>query len=140
MVSKFRKIKKINPREGIFFSIILALLFLGVIVFLVVTNLQIEKRRDKLQAWTESLKKEIQILEEKNEKLKTQISEAGTQDFLERVAREELNLKSPGEEVVVISKEEEKKSNNEEQNSPPAQEKKKPWDPRAWWEWIKSKF
>lgn len=125
MVTKFKKKKKKSSRKNIFFSILLGISLLLIIGFLINTNLKIRQRRAKLLARIEALKQEIQILEEKNKELKENVSQAGTEEYLERVAREELGLKAPGEEVVVISEEIEKEEEIEEEK-------------KTWWEWIKS--
>ena len=82
----------------------------------------------------ESLRKEIQILEEKNKELKEEISQSGSEEYLEKVAREQLGLKAPGEEVIVINKEEKEEQPEIKQNE------KNFWNPKSWWEWLKSKF
>jgi len=126
MIAKFRKKKKPSSWKNIFFSILFKILFLLVIGFLIVTNLKINQRRAQLTARTASLKEEIEILEQKNQELKENISQAGGEEYLEKVAREQLGLKAPGEEVVVITgeREEEKEEVKEEEGS--------------WWEKIKS--
>jgi len=107
MVAKFRKKRKRKSSRNIFFSILLGVLLLLFIGFLVVTNLKISRRRAELTAKIAVLKEEIQILEQKKEELKENISQAGSEEYLERVAREELGLKASGEEVVVIIRAEE---------------------------------
>jgi len=126
MIAKFRKKKKLSSWKNIFFSILFKVLFLLVIGFLIVTNLKINQRRAQLTARTASLKEEIEILEQKNQELKENISQAGGEEYLEKVARERLGLKAPGEEVVVITgeREEEKEEVKEEEGT--------------WWEKFKS--
>lgn len=131
MVAKFKKIGKARPRKNIFFPILLGVVLLLVIGFFVVTNIRISQRRAKLTARIESLKKEIQILEEKKTQLQEKISQAGSKEYLEKVAREQLGLKAPGEEVVVVTKEQEKEKETAEEKSF--------WSPQGWWEWLKSK-
>lgn len=125
MITKVRKIKKGTRGKKLFFPILVAVLVLLVIGFLIKTNLKIKQRRAKLTAQIEVLQEEIQSLEEKNQELKQGISQAGSEEYLERVAREELGLKAPGEEVVVISME------GEEEEKEVEEEKK------TWWEWLK---
>lgn len=125
MLAKFKKNKKANPRKDIFFSILLGILLVLVISFLVVTNLKISQRRAKLFARIATLKTEIEILAAKNEELKEKISQAGSEEYLEKTARDQLGLKKPGEEVVVVQKEKEEKEEVEEEK-------------KSWWEKIKS--
>lgn len=105
MVAKFKKTKK-RTFQTIFFSIILAVLIVMIASFLIISNWKMNQRRAELRTKIEELKKEIQILEEKNKELEAGISQVETREYLEKVAKEQLNLKNPGEEVVVITKEE----------------------------------
>jgi len=127
MVAKFKKNKKGSSRRDIFFSVLLGVSLLLVIGFLISTNLKISERRKKLASRIENLKKEIQILEERNKELKEKVLRAGSKDYLEKVAREQLGFKAPGEEVVVITKEEEKEEKETEKEE----------ENRNWWEKLK---
>jgi len=95
MISKNSNLKKRN-------FLILILISLIITGFLILFNLKINQKRFYLRSQIESLKKEIQFLEEKNQKLRAEISQGQTQDFLEKKARENLNLKKTGEGTVVI--------------------------------------
>jgi len=128
MVSRFKKNKKRNSKRDIFFSIFLGVLLVLVIGFLINTNMKISRRRAELTNRITTLKQEIGILEGKREELKERISQAGSEEYLEKVARDQLNMKAPGEEVVVITKEDEEEKEEEEKEK------------KGWWEWIKSKF
>ncbi len=128
MVSQFRKNKKRNPGKDIFFSILLGVLLVLVIGFLIVTNIKINRQRTELTDRIATLKQEIGILEGKREELKEKISQAGSEEYLEKVARDQLDMKAPGEEVIVITKGDEEEKEEEEKEK------------RGWWEWIKSKF
>ena len=98
--SRFRR----SPRsyQTIFSSILLVVLTIGIIGFLIFTNWNINQRRTELNLRIEALKKEIQTLEKKNQKLRAEISQSLTEGSLEKEAREKFNLKKPGEEVVTI--------------------------------------
>jgi len=85
--------------------VIFSTLILGAIVFLIVTNVKINKRRSKMISEINILEEKVKILEEKNKELKEVEVETKSDDYLEKVAREQLDLKKPGEEVVVIQKE-----------------------------------
>ena len=117
MIAKRRKKKK--SLQGIFFSILVIFFVLSITALLVVSNFKIRERRKELISQIETLEKEIQNLEKKNQEMKTGILESQTQDYLEKEARERLGLKKPGEEVVAIKKiqsEEEKKEQKEEKS------------------------
>lgn len=98
------------------------LFFIG---FFVITNWKIAERRNELQNKASILQEEVQELERKSIELKSKKEEAESSDYIEKVAREKLELKKPGEEVVVVQKgevvEEEKKEEEE-----------------TWWDKIKS--
>jgi len=106
--------------SGIFILIIIVF-----VVFFVVTNWRIAKRRAELKDRVTLLQQELQVLEEKNKELNDRKDDTETDDIIEKVAREQLELKKPGEEVVVIQKEEPKKGEVEEEE-------------KSWWDWIKS--
>lgn len=100
MLTKKGKNKK--TREALLFSVIFILLFLAVTGFLVVSNWNINQKRNDLNIKIESLRKEIQDLEDKKSQLESGISQSQSPEYLEEVARESLDLKKPGEDVVVV--------------------------------------
>lgn len=107
MITKFKKTKKRKSYQSIFFSTILTLFILIVIGYLVFSSIKINQRRVELTSRIETLKKEIIILEEKNQEMERKVSQSESEDYLEKVAKESFGLKKPGEEVVVITKNEE---------------------------------
>lgn len=102
MIAKRRKKKK--SLENIFFQVFFVFFSIGIVIFLIVSNLRINRKREKLISQINTLQEEIQILEEKNERLKANISQTEQESYLEEEARERLGLKKPGEEVVAIKK------------------------------------
>jgi len=115
MIAKKRKkeksiFQKIAEKAKVFLWIVL-------IGFLVYTNvnifLEIErggKDLKNLEAATESLNKE-------KEKLDFELGNTNSEAYLERVAREELGLQKPGEQVIVIKKEGEEEKKEEEKSN-----------------------
>lgn len=101
MITKSKRFKK-GSLQTILFSTILGILALLVVGFLVFSNWKISQRRTDLTVRIETLRKEIQTLEEKNQQLRAGISQAGTESYLEKEARERLGLQKAGEEVVGI--------------------------------------
>lgn len=86
-----------------------------VIIILVVSNLKIGQRRADLTAQLESLREEVDALEQEKANLQAKASQGTDQDFLEKEARERFNLKKPGEEVItVIPPEQEQVTTTEE--------------------------
>lgn len=117
--------KKKNVKKLISSSLF-GITVLAVIIFLVSTNWKINQRRRELIKKADLLEQQVNELEQKNKELKEKKAEAESVDYLEEAAREQLDLKKPGEEVVVIQKEEE-----EEEEEVREEE-------MSWWEKFKS--
>ena len=100
MLAKKAKKRKLN--QTILFSVLLVFLTVAVMIFLVFSNWKIDKKRAGLNSQIESLTKEIQTLKQKNSQLKEQTSQNQSLEYLEKIARENLDYKKPGEEVVVV--------------------------------------
>ena len=123
MIAKKKRKKKSSVKSILgYFIFVVATLF--IITFLFMTNWRIYQKRAGLSERVEELRAQVDILGEKNKDLKEESSNIGTPEHLEQVAREQLDMKKPGEEVVVIQKEEGNQSNQEEE--------------KTWWERIKS--
>jgi len=105
MVAKIRKPEK--DYLAIFFSILIGIFLLGLISFLVISNLRISQKRKEMISQIESLKKEIQLLEEKNAQLRAGINQTKNEIYWEERAREQ-GYKKPGEEQIVVLPPEEK--------------------------------
>lgn len=127
MIAKFKKNKKRKSWQNIAFSIFIGLGLLLVVVFLFYTNWKINQRRAELIDRISALKEEIAFLEQKNKELEQKKSQIESREYLEEVAREELGLKKPGEEVVVVQPESSFDENSEDKE-----------ERESWWEKIKS--
>jgi cell division protein FtsB len=108
-------------------SVFLGILIILFIAFLVNTNMKISKRKAELSARVIDLKQKVALLEEKNIELNDQKSYMGSQEYLEKVAREQLDMKKLGEEVLVVQKSIDEQEKKGSENS-------------SWWEKIKSIF
>jgi len=96
------------------------LVLLVVAVFLIVGNLRIAEKRDRINAELKALEERMVELVEEKEVIQGRIFQSNDSDYLERVAREELNLKLEGESVVafpVIENEGEIEEVDEEQQN-----------------------
>ena len=116
MVAKFKKSKK-RAAQSIFLLTLLGILAVGVIGFLAISSFKISQKRTKLTNQIESLRNQIQELEQRKIKLEAQISYQKSEEYLEEVARDKLNLKSPGEQGVAFIKEEMEVTEVEEEKS-----------------------
>ncbi|PIP24306.1 MAG: hypothetical protein COX35_01395 [Candidatus Nealsonbacteria bacterium CG23_combo_of_CG06-09_8_20_14_all_37_18] len=101
MLSKNRKIKKAGNSQDIFFPILIGIFLLAIVGFLVVSNLKINQKRGELTDRIEELKKEIRLLSEKNEQLKTGILQTESAAYWEARLYEQ-GYKKPGEEAIVV--------------------------------------
>lgn len=102
MIPQFLKFKKVRSWRMVFLYIFLGLLYVAIMAFLFISNTKIYQKRTKLEARVNQLKQQIQDIQGKNDTLKAGISENNDENYLEKEAREKLNLKKPGEEVVVV--------------------------------------
>jgi len=126
MITKIKK-KRNKKRNALIFSIIVGSLVLLIAGFLIFTNINIARRRAELTERAEALRKEIQILEQKNQELQAKIAQAEDPDFKRRKLREEFGYGRPGEEKVVILP-------IEEDIEEPVEEEKSFW--QKIWEWF----
>lgn len=117
MVTKFKKFKKRNFHQTVFFSTLIGLLVLLAIGFLVFSNLRISQKRAELISQIEILTEKIQALKERNQELEAEISQTSEKSYLEKVARDQLGLRQPGEEVVAIINEKKKEKEIKAKNS-----------------------
>ncbi|MFA5877936.1 MAG: septum formation initiator family protein [Candidatus Staskawiczbacteria bacterium] len=131
MVSRFRKTEKREHSSTNVLGIVAAVVILGIVGFLLVTNIEIKGKKDKLNAQIEIIKKQIAALQGKNDSLQEGIASVGDEAYIERVAREELSLQKPGEKVASFI-------------LPPQQEEVKSdtkfWQGGYWRQWFGSKW
>jgi len=99
--------KRFKKRRSPSFSLFFGLGLLLFAAFLALSNFKINQKRTEFNSRLQILAPKIQDLKKRNQELEEKISEIPTEDYLEQVAREKMNLKKPGEEVVVIKKEQE---------------------------------
>ena len=102
MIAKIKKRKKRDDETSLFTSALLVFLIMGFFVFLIISNVRINKERKELQARIENLKQEIKEMEKKKQELEAKINSGTDLEELEKKAREELDLKKANEEVVVV--------------------------------------
>ncbi|MBU2545192.1 septum formation initiator family protein [Patescibacteria group bacterium] len=121
---KNKKYKSIKER---IISVILILIVVFFIGFFVVINWKINKRRSVLSEQVLTLEQEVREMEEKNRDLKNKKEETESDEYIEKVAREQLDLKKPGEEVYVVQEE------GSASAEASADEEK-----QTWWDKIKS--
>lgn len=93
--------KKTTKPNTLFFITIGVVLFAFILVW---SNVQIHKRRVMLQEYIQREEEEKRVLRERIDRAREIDLSQPNNDFeLERIAREQLLLKKPGEEVVFIT-------------------------------------
>ncbi|OGZ28276.1 MAG: hypothetical protein A2562_04345 [Candidatus Nealsonbacteria bacterium RIFOXYD1_FULL_39_11] len=124
MVAKIKK-KKRSWKHILIYSFSGIIMVLA-IIFLSLTNWKIYQRKANLNEKIAELQGEISVLEERKIELSGLISYVQSDDYVEQVARDQLNMKRPGEEVVVIQ--DDKKDSGDKEREV------------GWWEKLKSIF
>jgi len=117
MLLNFRK----NKNKNFFSNFWLkfgGVLILLIAVFLVITDIKIYKKKQQFNTQVENLENKIQDLESKNNNLQQGISNAENEEYIEKIAREELDLQKPGEKVVsfIIDQDQQTKNNDDQKN------------------------
>ncbi len=98
--------QKRDSKEDKIFQVLFSILTLALIGFLLISNLKINQKRSKLTAEIESLKEEIQILEEKKTKLEAGISATEKESYWEERIRQQGFVREGENPVVVLQPEE----------------------------------
>lgn len=71
------------------------------IVFLVISNIKINKKRQEMNKEVDQLKQQVEILQERKDSLEAGLSQSQEEDFQEERLREQ-GYKKPGEEVIAV--------------------------------------
>lgn len=131
MLPRLRKFQKRNEPPPTLFYALAGLFVFAMLLFLANSNWKLYKKRTELEGQINALQNEVTSLEERNRELKSGIVETQTPEYIERTARERLNLKKPGEKVVAVVIPESQKTASQEQ-------KKRWWE--NWWEKLLEKI
>ena len=102
MIAKFKKQKKNRFKKEVIFQAVFFILVSFLIGFLFVSNLKINKKRTELIKRIESLREEIQILEEEKQKLESAISQTEKDSYWEEIVREQGYIRTGENPVVVV--------------------------------------
>lgn len=129
MITRFGRTKKGKFVKANVFLIFVAIVLLVAVAYLVFYNIKINRMKEKVDYQIQTLEQQIKDLNDKNESLQQGIEHSDDQEYIEKVAREELSLKKEGEKVVgfIMPPGEE---NGVEQNNR--------WQPKNWWSNIKN--
>ena len=90
------KFKKLLRSRAVLFLLLLAF------IWLVLVSVKAFYKKRQLDKEIQNLKAEIAKTEQKGQELKQLLNYFGSQDYLEREAKDKLNLKKEGESVVMV--------------------------------------
>ena len=129
MVANFKKKQKRDASDSFFSSHFIKIFLLIIIIFLVFADIKVYKDRRKFNLQIDSLKEKIQTIQKKNNILEQGIDRADDKDYIEKVAREELDLQIQDEKVVsfIMPKPQQKEEINISKNY---------WNPKNWLGWF----
>ena len=85
-------------------TIFILLVLVMLIAFFAFTNYKLFKKRSTLNSQIDNLQTEIDLVENRNKKLKVTQENMEGDEYIESVARNQLDLRKPGEDVIVIQK------------------------------------
>jgi len=88
-----------------------SLFIVGLVIALVVADIKIYQRKQELTLQLKSLQEKVQDLKNQNDDLKEGTVRATDNAYVEKVAREELDLQLPGEKVFSFVAESEQSEN-----------------------------
>ena len=103
MISSFKKKQNSNTPDSFFSSPLVKIFLLTVIIFLVFANVNVYKDKNKINLQIDSLKQKLQNMQKKNDTLQNGIAKADDKDYIEKVAREELDLQIKNEKVITFT-------------------------------------
>ena len=95
----FKKKGNKSPHKTLLVKLGLCAL-LVVLALVVIANMNVYKKKRELGTQIKGLEQKVQDLKEKNSQLKESTARADDQSYIEKVAREELELQQPGEKVI----------------------------------------
>ncbi|MEK7061820.1 MAG: septum formation initiator family protein [Patescibacteria group bacterium] len=102
MITNFNKKQKSNTLDSFLSSLLVKLFFIIIIVLLITADIKVYKDRKKLTLQINNLKEKIQAIQKKNNTLEYGIARADDKDYIEKIAREELDLQIKNEKVITF--------------------------------------
>lgn len=136
MIADFRKKQKKTSLSNRIFLKLAVILFLLLLILLSFTNIGNYRKRNKLTSQIKTIEEKINSIKAENDRIEQNIQKVNDDSYVEKVAREELDLQKPGEKVYSFIKTAEQQ-NNEERAEPV----------NGWfgwiggaWNWIKTNF
>ena len=139
MVSDFRKKQKGEFFTANFWFRTGGIFILILVAALVFADYKIYQKRQNLISQIDAYNKQIEEIKQRNESLKEQISKSDDKDYIEKIAREELDMQKEGEKVVSFVMPEQKPGEEQKTESFFSANFWFGWLGQSW-NWIKGKF
>lgn len=119
MITDFGKKQKRGYKKNDFMVFAVFVAVLGILCSLVYANIKIYKKRQFLSLQLENLKNQIENLKKNNRNLEEGISKSQDREYIEKIAREQLDLQKSDERVVsfIMPKSQEEKSQAQNQQN-----------------------
>ena len=118
MIARFKKLKKKKEFfQTIFLSALFTVLIIGIIAYLVVSNLNIKQKRAELITQIEEIQKEIDNLEQKNQELEIGINKTEREDYQREKLYEQGYVEKGEHQVIVLPPKENKETEKEKEKN-----------------------
>lgn len=118
MLSNFKNKGKSDPKKRLVWAVA-GIFVLIIFIALIIGNIRIYQKKKEFLSQIASLQNQIKDLQGRNSDLKEGISQVNDPQYIEKVAREQLDLQKPGEKTVsfVVSKDESQKADAPKTNT-----------------------
>jgi cell division protein DivIC len=138
MIADFSKKQNRASVKKRIISISLLVFFLIICGLFIKADIEVYHKKQELNLQVENFKKEIQKIKEENKKLEEGIANSENNDYIEKIAREELDMQKNGEKVIsfVAPKNQQEQAKN--QNSPTSYKNWFGWLSGIW-QWLYGK-
>lgn len=136
MLTDFKKKQKTYSARNLFFLFLASILFLVICILLIIANIRILEKKKELAKQLINLQNQVADIEKSNQNLKKGVAESTDINYMEKIAREELDMQKPGEKVVSFIMPKRELSPVE---GPDISQKWFSWLGN-FWSWIKNKF
>lgn len=128
MISKNPRFRKSGREEisGTVLGGFFVALFFGITLFLIANNIVISQKRSQLEQKAKELQTQLETLQAQKTNLEQGIGEVKTQEYQEKILREQGLYKKPGEEVITVL------PAKDATDGKSSGQKRIWWDPRTW--------
>lgn len=91
--------------------------FIFLIIILLDANIKIFREKNRSQKELEKIETAIEKETKEKDRYNFELGKTDSSEYLEKIAREELGLQKPGEQIIIIKKQEELQKEKEETQS-----------------------